>query len=160
MLDLDITKKVIGVITAGIAAVGGGYTLWDDIFPSDNPILTWAPEYFEVYGGPANGTFSVIVAREKHRDDCSVEAFTLEMKDSEYTVFYLIPSVTNFSGPATDKIDKFGFKFHLEENDASVVALGTATLLGEIKYECPGGTVFIHYPDNLTFEITEPLKED
>lgn len=160
MFDLDMTKKVIGVITAGMAAVGGGYTLWDDIFPSDKSILTWAPEYFEIYGGPANGTFRAIVAREKHRDDCSVEAFTLEIKDNQYMVFPATPSVSNFSGPATDKIDKFGFKFHLEENDTKKIALGTAKLLGEIKYECPEGTVFIHYPDNLTFEITEPLEED
>src|SRR6056300_1824394 len=110
--DTENITKGIGVVTATFALIGGGYTLWDKLESKD--ILTWAPEYFEVSDGPRDGSFDVIVAREKHRDDCSVEGFRLEVKDSKYMVHTAIPGLTKFSGPASDKIDKFGFTFTID----------------------------------------------
>lgn len=148
----NITKS-IGVVTATFALVGGGYTLWDKFESKD--ILTWAPEYFSVSDGLRDGTFDVIVAREKHRDDCSVEDFTLEVKDSKYMVHTASPSVSKFSGPASDKIDKFGFSFTIDIEHQHTISLGTATLLASIDYMCPEGPVVVSYPDhkNLRFGI-------
>jgi hypothetical protein len=152
---LENTKTVLGVISATIGIAVGGYSLVDEIgFNKD--ILTWAPDHFKITGGPADGEFEAIVAREKHRDDCSVTGFKLEIRDSNYMVYPVTPSATKFSGPASDTIDKFGYKFYLHETDIHKVAPGLATLSGQISYNCPEGEVFIHYPPNLTFMI-EPV---
>ena len=153
--DLENITKGIGVITASLALVGGGYTLWDKLESKD--ILTWAPEHFEISDGPRDGTFDAFVAREKHRDDCSVEGFTLEVKDNKYMVHTASPGLSKFSGPASDKIDKFGFTFTIDEEHQHMLPTGTATLLARIDYECPEGPVVVSYPDheNLQFEITE-----
>ncbi len=153
--DVENITKGIGVVTATFALIGGGYTLWDKLESKD--ILTWAPEHFEISDAPRDGTFDVIVAREKHRDDCSVEGFTLEVKDSKYMVHTASPGVTKFSGPASDKIDKFGFTFTIDEEHQHMLPTGTATLLARIDYMCPEGPVVVSYPDhkNLQFEITE-----
>jgi hypothetical protein len=153
--DVENITKGIGVITASLALVGGGYTLWDKL--EDKTILTWAPEHFQISDAPVNGTFDVIVAREKHRDDCKVEGFTLEVKDSKYMVHTAIPGMTKFSGPANDKVDKFGFTFTIAEEHRSMIDPGPATLLARIDYACPEGPVVVAYPDhkNLTFNIVE-----
>jgi hypothetical protein len=153
--DLDNITKGIGVVTASLALIGGGYTLYDKLGIED-PILAWAPEYFEISDGPADGEFKVIVAREKFRDDCKVTGFRLEIRDSEFIVHPATPSITKFSGPANDKIDKFGYKITLEGHHKDKVALGEATLLAHIDYECPEGPVVVNYPDhpNLKFNIT------
>lgn len=153
--DIENITKGIGVVTASFALVGGGYTLWDKISPKD--ILTWAPEYFEISDGPKNGSFDVVVAREKHRDDCSVEKFTLEVKDSKYMVHTAVPSIAKFSGPASDKIDKFGFSFTIEDEHKHMIVPGEATLLARIDYKCPEGPIVVSYPDhqNLKFNITD-----
>ena len=153
--DVENITKGIGVVTASFALIGGGYTLWDKLESKD--ILTWAPEYFSVSDGPKNGSFDVIVAREKHRDDCKVEGFTLEVKDSKYMVHSASPSLSKFSGPASDKIDKFGFSFTIDEEHKDMIPTGTATLLARIDYKCPEGEVVVSYPDheNLTFMITK-----
>ena len=153
--DIENITKGIGVVTASLALIGGGYTLWDKLESKD--ILTWAPEHFEISDGPSDGTFDVIVAREKHRDDCSVEGFTLEVKDSKYMVHAASPGLTKFSGPASDKIDKFGFTFTIDEEHRSMIDPGPATLLARIDYACPEGPVVVAYPDhdNLKFNITE-----
>lgn len=153
--DVELITKGIGVVTATFALIGGGYTLWDKLESKD--ILTWAPEHFEISDGPRDGTFDAIVAREKHRDDCSVEGFTLEVKDSKYMVHTASPGLSKFSGPASDKIDKFGFTFTIDEDHQHMLPTGTATLLARIDYECPEGPVVVSYPDheNLQFEITE-----
>jgi len=155
--DVENITKGIGVITATLALIGGSYTLYDKLGIED-PILTWAPEYFEISDAPANGNFDVVVAREKHRDDCKVTGFTLEVRDQDYIVHPAIPSVAKFSGPASDKIDKFGFTFIIEPQHHMHVELGTARLLAQIDYECPEGEVLVSYPDhtNLDFEITAP----
>ena len=155
--DIENITKGIGIVTATLALIGGGYTLYDKLGIED-PILTWAPEHFVVKGAPLDGEFKVIAAREKHRDDCKVISFDLEVRDQDYIVHPAIPSVAQFSGPASDKIDKFGFTFIIEPQHYSHVNLGTARLLAQINYECPEGPVLVSYPDhlNLDFEITVP----
>lgn len=152
--DVENITKGIGIVTATLAMLGGGYTLLDKI--SSKQILEWAPEHFSVSDGDAYSTFDVIVAREKFRDDCSVEGFRLEVKDSKYHVHTAIPSITKFSGPASDKIDKFGFSFTISENHRHHIAEGNATLLAHIDYMCPEGPTVVNYPDteNLIFNIT------
>ena len=152
--DVENITKGIGIVTATLAMLGGGYTLLDKI--SSKQILEWAPEHFSVSDGDAYGTFDVIVAREKFRDDCSVEGFRLEVKDSKYHVHTAIPSITKFSGPASDKIDKFGFSFTISENHSHHIAEGNAILLAHIDYMCPEGPTVVNYPDteNLIFNIT------
>ena len=82
-LSLETITKGIGAITASLALAGGSYSLWDKM-KAPEPILTWHGEYFKIQSGPANGEFAVVVAREKHRDDCEVKEFKLEVKDSEF----------------------------------------------------------------------------
>lgn len=156
MFDVENITKGVGVLTASLALIGGGVTLYDKLGIED-PILTWAPEHFEISDGPRDGSFDVIVAREKHRDDCKVTGFRLEVKDSKYMVHTATPSVAKFSGPASDKIDKFGFSFSVTEEHQEMVVPGLATLLAHIDYECPEGAVVVNYPDheNLKFMITK-----
>jgi len=152
-LDVDRTTKLIGAVTALFAMVGGGYTATDKLGLFKKPILEWSPEYFSITNGPADSEFAVVAARKKIRDDCSVEQFYLEVRDARYIVHQANPSIAKFSGPATDKIDKFGYTITLE--NPSKVSPGRATLLAHIRYKCPEGEVLINYPDhaNLTFEI-------
>ena len=84
---------------------------------------------------------------------CCVEQFYLEVRDSKYIVHKATSSIAKFSGPATDKIDKFGYTIKID--DAPKVSPGRATLLAHIRYKCPEGEVLMNYPDhaNLTFEI-------
>lgn len=151
--DVENITKGIGVVTATFALIGGGYTLWDKLESKD--ILTWAPEHFSVTNAPVDGTFDVVIAREKHRNDCSVEGFSLEVKDSKFMVHKAIPSIAKFSGPASDKIDKFGFSFTIDKEHIAMIKPGTAKLLAHIDYQCPEGPVVVNYPDhpNLQFDI-------
>jgi len=151
--DVENITKGIGIVTATFAMIGGGYTMLDKF--ESKEILTWAPEHFEISDATVDGPFDVIVAREKHRDDCKVTGFTLEVKDSKYMVHTAKPSVAKFSGPASDKIDKFGFSFTIDDEHRSMINPGKATLLAHIGYECPEGPVIVNYPDheNLSFNI-------
>lgn len=155
MIDADEIKKWLGVLTASFAVIGGGYTAVEKTNWFKQPILTWAPEHFSISSGPATGEFRVIVAREKHRDDCSVEGFKLEVRDSNMIMHTAKPSIAKFSGPATEKVDKFGYTIAIDNPDK--VAAGTATLLAHIDYKCPEGAVIVNYPDhaNLRFEVTK-----
>lgn len=155
MIDADEIKKWLGVITAAFTVIGGGYTAVEKTSWFKKPILTWSPEHFSISSGPASGEFKVIVAREKHRDDCSVEGFKLEVKDSNMIVHNATSSIAKFSGPATNKVDKFGFNITIENHEK--VAAGQATLLAHINYKCPEGSVIVNYPDhkNLQFEVTK-----
>ena len=67
------------------------------------------------------------------------------------------PSVAKFSGPASDKVDKFGYSFTIDEEHQDMMPPGEATLLVHIDYMCPEGAVVVNYPDheNLRFNITE-----
>ena len=160
MFDVENITKGVGVLTASLALIGGGVTLYDKLGIED-PILTWAPEHFVVKDAPMNGEFKVIVAREKHRDDCKVESFTLEVRDEDYIIHPAVPSVAQFSGPASERIDRFGFTFIIEPQHYDHITLGKARLLARIDYECPEGEVIVAYPDheNLDFEI-EPMSSD
>lgn len=155
MFDADEIKKWLGVVTASFAVIGGGWTAVEKTSFFKTPILTWSPEHFSITSGPANGEFKVIAAREKHRDDCSVEGFKLEVRDSALIMHLAKPSIAKFSGPATNKIDKFAYTMAIENPEK--VTPGTATLMAHIDYKCPTGPVVINYPDhkNLTFEITK-----
>ena len=156
MFDLDRTKTAIGVVSAVVALAGGGYQAAEKFGWLKHPILEWAPEHFSISDAPANGTFDVVVARRKIRDDCEVQDFKLTVRDSRYQVHTAVPSVTRFAGPATDTVDKFGYQFTLEAEHVGMVAIGEATLLAYIKYSCPEGEVVVQYPDhqNLRFMIT------
>lgn len=154
-MDIERITKSVGAVTAIFAMVGGGYTVSDRLGLFRKPILEWAPEYFSITDGPADGEFVVVAARRKIRDECSVDDFTLEVRDSRYIVHKAEPSITKFSGPATDKIDKFGYTLRIKDPDS--VSEGQATLVARIKYKCPEGEVLITYPDHekLTFNITQ-----
>ena len=152
-MDIESITKGIGVVTATFALIGGGYTLYDKLGIED-PILKWAPEYFEISDGETDDDFKVVVARQKLRDDCKVTGFRLEVRDSDFVVHKATPSIAKFSGPASDKVDKFGYYFTIENHNE--VEVGEATLLAHIDYECPEGPVIVNYPDheNLKFNIT------
>lgn len=151
--DADNWKKVIGVVTALFAAVTGGYSMWDKISPPDKRILEWSAAHFSISSGPASGSFKVIAARKKFRDDCSVEGFLLEVRDSALFVHKAKPSIAKFSGPAGNDIDKFAYSITIE--NPKKVAKGRATLLAHIRYKCPEGEITVNYPKhpNLTFVV-------
>ena len=153
MLSFDVENitKGIGVVTATLAMLGGGYTVWDKFENKD--ILTWAPEHFSVV--PYDGDYKVTVAREKHRDDCTVTDFTLTVRDSEDIVHPASSSIGKFMGPASDKVDTFAYKMSIETDQP--VAQGIATLIAYIDYDCPEGHIAVTYPDhaNLKFNIQE-----
>ena len=153
MIDTDSITKPIAVVTAVMAAIGGGYSLYDKVKLPPKDILKWDAEHFSITNGPAFGQFKVVVGRQKIRDDCTVEDFSLEVHDSDYMVHKALPSVAKFSGPASPTVDKFGYTMTVE-NPASV-APGGAKLIARILYKCPEGNVVIAYPDhkNLTFNI-------
>jgi hypothetical protein len=152
-MDIDRVTKSVGAVTALLAMVAGGYTTIDKVGFFRKPILEWSADHFSITHGPADGEFAVVAARKKIRDDCSVEQFSLEVRDARYIVHNATPSIAKFSGPATDKIDKFGYTISIE--NPSKVSPGRATLLAHIRYKCPEGEVLMNYPDhaNLTFEI-------
>lgn len=157
MINLDKVSKILAVVSATIALFGSAYSVYDKInYSNKTPyeIITWAPEFFEVSSGPAKGEFTVIVAREKHRNDCTVEDFLLQVRDSRYIMHLAVPSMARLSGPASNKIDKYGYTFTLQ--NPSKVNKGVAMLIAQIEYKCPEGTKVLSYPDhpNLAFTIT------
>ena len=153
MIDTDAITKPVAVVTAVMAMIGGGYSLYDKFKLPLKDILKWDAEHFSITSGPASGSFKVVVARQKIRDDCTVEDFSLEVRDSDYIVHKALPSVAKFSGPASPTVDKFGYTMTVETPDG--VAPGGAKLIARIMYKCPEGNVVIAYPDhkNLTFTI-------
>ena len=153
MIDTESITKPVAAVTAIMAMIGGGYTLYDKVKLPPKDILKWDAEHFSITSGVASGEFRVVVARQKIRDDCTVEDFSLEVRDSDYMVHKALPSVAKFSGPASPTVDKFGYTMTVE-NPASV-APGGAKLIARILYKCPEGNVVIAYPDhkNLTFTI-------
>ena len=155
---LDEVKVVAGIMAAvvgvfsGVVTLSGklGFEIWS------RPILEWAPEQFDVVGGPADEGFRVVAARKKLRDDCEVVGFTVEVRDSDFIVFPATPSAMKFSGAASDVVEKFGYYVFLHEMDVHKVRPGTATLLGQIKYRCPEGEKIVTYPSGLEFAIEAP----
>lgn len=155
----NIGSKTAGALTALLALAGGAIAVLEKTSFFDKPVLEWAPEHFSISNGPANGEFVVVAAREKLRDDCDVTKFNLEVRDSNYMVHSAVPSLARFSGPASPRVDKFGYKIRIASNHVRSVAPGRATLLAQIYYKCPEGDVIVNYPEhpNLTFVI-EPAK--
>ena len=141
--------KAIGAVAASIAALGGGYTLFDKFGWMDRAIIEWAPDHFKVE--PTAGAISVTVARIKKRDDCSVESFVPAIRDGKGVVLEAVSSNPKFSGPAGPDIDTFTYYLTLKETPAP----GRATLLATIKYKCPEGEKVVTYPrhKNLTFML-------
>jgi hypothetical protein len=161
MFNLEKAGKIIAAISATIALLVSSTTLVEKfgwMEKPKKPILTWAPEHFSITSGSAYEEFKVIAAREKHRDDCLVEDFKIEVRDSEFITHLAIPSIARFSGPASHKIDKFGFTMSIKNPEK--VSPGVATLVAHIEYKCPEGMVILNYPDhkNLTFLISQELK--
>jgi hypothetical protein len=153
VIDTDVITKPVAVVTAVMAMIGGGYSLYDKIKLPPKDILRWDADHFSISSGPASGEFKVIVARQKIRDDCTVEDFALEVRDADYVVHKANPSIAKFSGPATPTVDKFGYLITID--DPEKVVAGSAKLIARILYKCPEGNVVIAYPDhkNLTFNI-------
>ena len=153
MIDTDSITKPVAVVTAVMAMLGGGYSLYDKIKLPPKDILKWDADHFNITNGAASSSFKVVVARQKIRDDCTVEDFSLEVRDADYMVHKALPSVAKFSGPASPTVDKFGYTMTVENPES--VALGAAKLIARIMYKCPEGNVVIAYPDhkNLTFSI-------
>ena len=153
MISTDTITKPVAAVTAIMAMIGGGYSLYDKVKLPPKDILKWDADHFSITSGVASGEFKVVVARQKIRDDCTVEDFSLEVRDSDYMVHKALPSVAKFSGPASPTVDKFGYTMTVE--NPSSVAPGGAKLIARIMYKCPEGNVVIAYPDhkNLTFNI-------
>ena len=148
MIDIH---KAIGAVAASIAALGGGYTLFDKFGWMDRAIIEWAPEHFQIEPASIGEPISVTVARIKKRDDCSVESFVPAIRDGKGVVLEAVSSNPKFSGPAGPDIDTFTYYLTLKETPAP----GKATLLATIKYKCPEGEKVVTYPrhKNLTFNL-------
>lgn len=161
---LDHIKTVAAAAGAVIAAISGGVTLTSNLGYRwlERPVLAWAPEHFSVSDGYISEGFTVVVARQKLRDDCEVTSFKADIRDSEYIVHPMTPSLAKFSGPASDTVDMFGYRIYVPESHAHNIALGRATLLAQIKYDCPEGEQIVTYPEheNLTFNILGVHAED
>lgn len=144
--------KAIGAVAASIAALGGGYTLFDKFGWLDNQIIEWAPEHFRIADAQVNEPIVVTVARIKKRDDCSVESFVPAVRDGKGVVHEAMSSNPKFSGPAGPEVDTFTYSLTLKETPAA----GKATLLATIKYKCPEGDRVVTYPrhKNLTFNLS------
>lgn len=153
MFVFEDVSKTIGLVTAFLAMIGGGWTLADKVGVFKKDILEWSPEHFSISDGSASDEFKVVVARKKNRDDCEVISFKLEVRDADFVVHPAKPSIATFSGPASHDVDKFGYKFKLETEQK--VATGQATLLAHIKYKCPEGEIIVNYPShkNLNFNV-------
>lgn len=153
----DNVKTAAAAVGAVVAAISGGVTLSGNLGYHwfERPVLAWAPEHFSVRDGYISEGFTVVVARQKLRDDCEVTSFEVEIRDSDYIVHPMTPSLAKFSGPASDTVDMFGYKIYVPEDHAHEIALGRATLLARIKYSCPEGEQLVTYPEheNLTFTI-------
>jgi len=152
-MDTESITKPVAAVTAVMAMIGGGYSLYEKIKLPSKDVLRWDAEHFTISSGQASGQFKVVVARQKIRDDCTVEDFSLEVRDSDFIVHKALPSVAKFSGPASPTVDKFGYTMTIEKPE--YVALGEAKLIARIMYKCPEGNVVIAYPDhkNLSFNI-------
>lgn len=156
-MQLDTLKTFFAVIASLVTILGGGYTLFDKIgFKWTRPVLTWHIEDFYIVSGPMDEPFRIVVAREKHRDDCELISFKTDIQDSNLEVYQVTTSSQSFSGPASDKVEKFAFKFYLMEKDYNNIAMGKAKFIASLKYSCPEGDQIISYPSDLDFTIYIP----
>ncbi len=154
-LDVELPKltPVVQFATATFALAVGGYTAGEKFGWFRNEIITWTPEHFRIADGRIGQPITVTVARIKRRDDCSVEGFSVTVRDATGLIHEATPSMTRFTGPAGPEIDTFTYT--LELSDRSPVSPGRATLLATIRYKCPEGERTVTYPrhQNLTFML-------
>jgi len=64
-MSFDTVKTVAGALAAVLAVGTGALNLSDKIGVDlwSRPILEWAPEQFDVVGGPADAGFRAVAAR-------------------------------------------------------------------------------------------------
>lgn len=150
-MEIPKLTPVIQLATATFALAVGGYTAGEKFGWFRNEIIAWAPEHFSIPAAKIGQPITVTVARIKKRDDCSVEAFEVTVRDGAGMIHQATPSMTRFTGPAGPEIDTFTYQLTL--SDKETIAPGKATLLATIKYKCPEGERTVTYPrhQNLTF---------
>lgn len=152
-MELPKITPVIQFATAAFALAVGGYSAGEKFGWFKNEIIVWTPEHFRIEPAKIGEPVSVTVARIKKRDDCSVEAFDVTVRDGSGLIHQATPSMTRFTGPAGPDIDTF--TYYLSISDKEPIAAGRATLLATIKYKCPEGERTVTYPrhQNLTFML-------
>lgn len=152
-MELPKVTPVIQFVTASFALVVGGYTVGDKFGWFQKEILEWAPEHFSVSDAKIGEPVTVIAARIKKRDDCSVESFVPAVRDAKGLVHEATPSLSKFTGPAGPEVDTFGYQLKISQTEP--IAPGRATLIATIRYKCPEGERTVTYPrhKNLTFEL-------
>lgn len=152
-MEIPKLTPVIQLATATFALAVGGYTAGEKFGWFRNEIIAWAPQHFSIPAAKIGQPITVTVARIKKRDDCSVEAFEVTVRDGAGMIHQATPSMTRFTGPAGPEIDTFTYQLALSNKE--VVAPGRATLLATIKYKCPEGERTVTYPrhQNLTFML-------
>lgn len=150
-MEIPKLTPIIQLATATFALAVGGYTAGEKFGWFRNEIIAWAPEHFSIPAAKIGQPITVTVARIKKRDDCSVEAFEVTVRDGAGMIHQATPSMTRFTGPAGPEIDTFTYQLTL--SDKETIAPGKATLLATIKYKCPEGERTVTYPrhQNLTF---------
>lgn len=151
MMDLPKLTPIVQFVTASFALAVGGYTAGERFGWFKNEIITWVPDHFKITDTKIGQPVTVTVARIKRRDDCSVEAFNVTVRDGAGVVHEATPSMTRFTGPAGPEVDTFTYT--LDVSDKETMSVGRATLLATIKYKCPEGERVVTYPrhQNLTF---------
>lgn len=152
-MELPKITPLVQLATATFALAVGGYTAGEKFGWFRHDIITWAPEHFRIADTKIGAPITVTVARIKRRDDCSVEGFSVTVRDGAGVVHEATPSNTRFSGPAGPEIDTFTYTLTLSEREP--VAPGRAALLAAIRYKCPEGERTVSYPrhHNLTFML-------
>jgi len=152
-VELPKITPLVQLATATFALAVGGYTAGEKFGWFRHDIITWAPEHFRIADTKIGAPITVTVARIKRRDDCSVEGFSVTVRDGAGVVHEATPSNTRFSGPAGPDIDTFTYTLTLSEREP--VAPGRAALLAAIRYKCPEGERTVSYPrhHNLTFML-------
>ena len=152
-MELPKITPLVQLATATFALAVGGYTAGEKFGWFRHDIITWAPEHFRIADTKIGAPITVTVARIKRRDDCSVEGFSVTVRDGAGVVHEATPSNTRFSGPAGPDTDTFTYTLTLSEREP--VAPGRAALLAAIRYKCPEGERTVSYPrhHNLTFML-------
>ena len=152
-MEIPKLTPLIQLATASFALAVGGYTAGEKFGWFKNDIIIWSPEHFHISDSKIGSPVTVTVARIKKRDDCSVEGFSVTVRDGAGVVHEATPNMGRFAGPAGNEIDKFTYT--LDISDKETISPGRATLLATIKYKCPEGERVVTYPrhQNLNFVL-------
>lgn len=156
-MEVPKLTPMVQFVTASFALAVGGYTAGDKFgwWSSERPILEWSPEHFKILPAKIGKPIKVTVARIKLRDDCVVEQFLPAVRDGAGVVHEATPSMSKFTGPASDTVDTFTYQLVVSEKEP--IEPGKATLLATITYKCPEGQRTVTYPkhQNLTFMLEQ-----